>query len=131
MLNVGGFAVGLIALPLIAKGHSWIGLGFVVLGRLLAHLGSEDELGRALALIAFAGVPFAFALADPSRAVAASFLLFGFVALAAVRRLETVEQLAALLAIAVACLMPAWFSLIAYGLGIACFVLAGMRLARS
>jgi hypothetical protein len=131
MLAVGGFVIGLIALPLIAKGHFWIGLGFMLLGRCIALLGAEDDLARALSLIAFAGIPFAFALADPARAVAASFLLFGFVAVAAVRRLEAVEQFAAAIALALACLMPPWFSLIAYGLGIVCFAVAGMRLARN
>jgi hypothetical protein len=131
MLAVGGFVIGLIALPLIAKGHFWIGLGFMLLGRCIALLGAEDDLARALSLIAFAGIPFAFALADPARAVAACFLLFGFVAVAAVRRLEVVEQFAAAIVLALACLMPSWFSLIAYGLGIVCFAVAGMRLARN
>lgn len=131
MLAVGGFVIGLIALPLIAKGHFWIGLGFILLGRGIALLGAEDDLARALALIAFASLPFAFALADPGRAVAACFLLFGFVAVAAVRRLEAMEQAIAALAFALACLVPTWFSPIAYALGVVCFAWAGMRLARN
>jgi len=132
-LAVAGFVVGLIALPLIAKGHFWIGLAVLLVGRAVALVGSDgrDDVARALALIGFAGLPFAFALADPSRAVAACFLLFGFVAVAAVRRVEAPEQLVAMLAFALACIAPGWFSPIAYALGIACFVLAGTRLARS
>lgn len=132
MLVVAGFVIGLIALPLIAKGHFWIGLAFLLTGRVVALTGSDgrDDLARALALIGLAGIPFAFALADPSRAVAACFLLFGFVAVAAARRVGTVEQLVAMLAFVIACIVPGWFSLIAYALGIACFVVAGMRLAR-
>src|SRR6185437_11144672 len=32
-------------------------------------------------------------------------------------------------ALALACLFPGWFSVVAYGLGILCFVSAGLRLA--
>src|SRR6185312_12397747 len=132
MLAVAGFVVSLIALPLIAKSYFWAGLAALLLGRVLALIGETpetSELSHALALIALACIAFAFALADPRRAVAACFLLFGFVAVAAVRRVAAADQAVATLAFAVACIAPAWFSLIAYGLGIVCFAMAGMHLA--
>lgn len=115
------------ALPAIATGHGWIGLAFFLAGRALAFLGARS---LALDLIALAGMPFAFALADPPRAVAASFLMFGFVAVAASRRLDWTEEAVCTAGLAAACLMPSWFSLIAYGTGVACFALAGLRIAQ-
>lgn len=96
-------------------------------------------------------VPFAFAVADPSRALAASFLLFGLVACTAAwaECSGTAGQSAAstvpfrsgragmswwvilYLGLAVACLQHEWFSLIAYLLGALGFVAAGVRVAAS
>lgn len=127
VLRIAGFAVTLAALPAVALGHGWIGLGLLLAGRALAVLGGPS---LALDLITLAGLPFAFALADPARAVAASFLMFGFVAVAASRRLDRIEEAVCTAGLALACLVPSWFSLIAYGLGVACFAVAGLRLAR-
>ena len=91
--------------------------------------------------------PFAFALAAPSRALAAMFLMLGLVARAAAATaaarlqdsgpiLAGLEQASALVgktelfvAFAAACVFPNWFSLIAYVVGILCFVAVGSRVA--
>ena len=83
--------------------------------------------------IVYASVPFAFALADPTRALAVCFLLFGLVAVcsASEERFRLIDTLICTAAFAVACFAPSWFGSIAYGLGIACFVVTGVRLSRS
>ena len=125
--------LGLAALVAIALGHSWFGLGFILIGRGVAHLGRGSEtLARALDPVFFASLPFAFALADPGHAVSAAFLLFAFAAsIATTRRLERIDEIVATAAFALACLVPAWFGPLAYGLGIACFAMAGLRLTRA
>jgi len=132
-LAAASLVVGLIAVPAIGYGHFWIGLGLILLSRAIALVAAETEastLAAALDPIFFASLPFAFALADPSRALAATFLLFAFVAdvAAAPRAWRGIEHAVAALAFMGACLFPAWFSLIAYGLGLACFALAGFRI---
>lgn len=128
--GVVGFAVGLAALPAIALGHSWLGLVFVLLGRAIAMGGTAQELRAALDVVFFASLPFAFALADPGRALAAAFLLFAFAASIAVsKRIALADEFAATIAAVIACVFPERFSLIAYGLGVACFVVAGLRIA--
>ena len=125
-----GFALGLVAVPLIALGHSWIALGFLLIGRAFA-LAGESPYAQALDPVFYASVPFAFALADPSRAVAAAFLLFAFVAsIATTRRLERIDGLVALAGYALACLLPERFGPVGYALGIACFVAAGLRFTK-
>jgi hypothetical protein len=141
-LIAGGFVVGLAAMPLVATSHSWIALPVLLLGLVLAAIGrtNADErrrpLSAALDLIVFAGVPFGFALADPGRALAASFLLFGLIALGAAsliananRTLAETDRVACIVALALACMFPLWFSLFAYALGIVCFSAAGARIA--
>ena len=86
------------------------------------------------ASFAAAGLAFAFALAEPDRALAAMFLMLGLVARTAVLA-ETpagwplVGKAELFLAFALACLFPAWFSILAYAVGILCFVAAGSRVA--
>lgn len=128
-----GFATGLAALPAIALSHFWIGLGLILAGRALAFLGrGAQPLASALDPVFFASLPFAFALADPGRAVAATFVLFAFVAsIATTRRLVKIDKAVAILAAVLACVLPERFSVIAYALGIAGFVAAGTRLART
>ena len=91
-------------------------------------------LDHVLSLIAAAGIAFAFALAEPDRALAAMFLMLGLVArTAALTGAPTAGLLVGktelFLAFAVACVFPAWFSIVAYLVGIACFVAAGSRVA--
>lgn len=153
--TLAGFVLGLAAAASIASGRPLIGLAFLALNRLcdgldgaVARQTKPTDLGGfldiALDLIVFAGVPFAFALADPSRALAAIFLVFSFVAsgstvlayglVAARRGLPTetvglVENSETTIAFALACIFPASFSIVAYVLGMLCFVTAGMRVA--
>jgi phosphatidylglycerophosphate synthase len=152
-LTVAGFVLGLAALPDIATRHYWTGLALIFLSRLfdgldgaVARRTRSTELGAyldaALDFILDASVPFAFALADPGRALAALFLLFGFVAsgstflaFAATRRgpaagpvgLSDASQTT--IAFALACVFPDWFGVVAYVLGVSCFVTAGARVA--
>ena len=132
MLLAAGLVVGLAALPFIALGHSWLGLACILLSRVPALIGAAGarELAARLSAIFYASLPFAFALADPGRALAAAFALFGFVAFVSVKRIEALEEIVCTLAFVAACVFAGWFSLIAYALGIACFIVAGMRLAR-
>ena len=141
-LIAAGFVVGLAAMPLVATGHDWIALPVLLLGLVLAAVGrtNADERSRSLSatfdLIVFAGLPYGFALADPSRALAAAFLLFALIALGAAslvtnasRTLSETDRVACIVAFAMACVFPLWFSLVAYALGIVCFAVAGARIA--
>ena len=127
-----GFGLSLLAIPAIARGRFWIGFALVILSRAasLTARPAMPELAATLATIALASLPFAFALADPTRALASGFALFGFVAFVSVRRLDALSEMICAILFAFACAMPGWFSLIAYALGIACFALTGATLAR-
>jgi hypothetical protein len=131
-LLVAGLLVGLLALPAIALGRFWVGFALILASRAAALVGrvNAPELAATLAAIFFASLPFAFALADPTRALAAAFALFGFVAFLSVRRVDRVAELVCTFLFAVACAVTGWFSLIAYALGIACFAAMGATLAR-
>ena len=135
-LSIAAFAISLLALPLIAKGYYAIGFAVFLLGRLADVFTATEAGGRthvALDGIVYASVPFAFALADPTRALAACFLLFGFVAVCSVSevRARHIDVLICTMAFAIACFVPSSFGVIAYGLGIACFVVTGVRLTWS
>jgi phosphatidylglycerophosphate synthase len=85
-----GFAVGMLAVPLIASGHSVWALLPMALNRLadgldgtLARLTAPTDRGAfldiALDFLFYASIPLAFALADPAaHALAAAVLLFAF-----------------------------------------------------
>jgi phosphatidylglycerophosphate synthase len=159
-----GFALGLAAAAAIARHFYLAGLVLFALNRLcdrfdgaLARATKVTDLGAfldiALDFIVYAAIPFAFALADPSRALAASFLIFSFMAtsatflsfaiFAAKRGLNTdlrgqkslyylgglTEGSETFLAFAIACVRPDWFSIVAYVFGALCFVTAGTRVA--
>jgi hypothetical protein len=142
VLIAAGFVVAMASVPLLATAHSWIALPVLLVGLSIAALGrtNAQERGQALSatfdLVVFAGVPFGFALGDPSRAVAASFLLFGLISLGAAsliananRTLAETDRAACIAAFALGCAFPIWFSLVAYVLGISCFAAAGARIA--
>jgi len=142
VLIAAGFIVALATVPLLATGHSWIALPVLLIGLLLSALGrtTSSEHIKALSatfdLVVFAGLPFGFALGDPARAVAASFLLFGLIGLGAAsliananRTLAETDRVACIVAFTLACVFPLWFGLIAYVLGISCFAAAGARIA--
>lgn len=85
-----GFAVGLLAVPLIASGHTGWALLPMALNRLadgldgaLARLTAPTDRGAFLDIVLdfvfYASIPLAFALAHPSaNALPAAVLLFGF-----------------------------------------------------
>jgi phosphatidylglycerophosphate synthase len=159
LVSLAGFVFGIGAIPAIATHHYWAGLALILLNRLVDALdgavarqsratGRGAFLDMVLDLIVFAGVPFAFALADPSRALAAAFFIFAIAASGAsavffgmlasregspgavvfgyVGRIMEDTELT--LAFAIACLAPNWFSLIAYIAGVLCFLTAGARI---
>lgn len=155
VLTVVGFVIGLGAVAAIAFGHPVAGLALLLASRLcdgldgaVARQEGETALGAfldaVLGLIVLAGLPFAFALADPSRALAALFSMFGL-AVSGTTRLAAelfaakrgivantgalTESTAIVLGFAAACLLPDRFSIVAYLVGVLCFVAAGMRVA--
>ena len=89
-LTWAGFAVGLLAVPMIATGHTHWALVAMALNRLadgldgtLARLTTPTDRGAfldiALDFLFYASIPLAFALANPAdNALAAAVLLFGF-----------------------------------------------------
>lgn len=154
-LTTTGFVIGIAALPAIGRHAYLLGLGLIALSRLcdvlgiaVAHIKGSTRSGiyleHVLEFIWTASVPFAFALAQPDRALAAMYLMLGLVARAAALSNETKPKSDALtigaeflgksetfLAYALACVFPAWFSVISYALGTACFVMTGIRVAAS
>jgi phosphatidylglycerophosphate synthase len=154
-LTASAFALGLAAIAVIAVGYPRTGLALFLGNRLLEGLAGAaarqesttdlgSVLGQSLDLIVVAGMPFAFALADPSRALAASFAMLGLVAsgatrlalalFAAKRGLGTdgsafAEGGLVMLAFVIACLLPERFSIVAYILGVLGFVVAGAYVA--
>lgn len=89
-MTLGGAAVGLLAVPLIAAELYLLGLAAILLNRLadgldgaIARRRGPTELGGFLDIVCdflfYAAVPFAFALARPENALPAAFLIFAFV----------------------------------------------------
>ena len=89
-VTLAGFAVGLLAVPLIAAEHYAAGLAAILLNRLadgldgaIARQRGPTDRGGFLDIVCdflfYAAVPFGFALARPENAVAAAFLIFSFV----------------------------------------------------
>jgi phosphatidylglycerophosphate synthase len=145
-LTVAGFVVGLAGLPDIATRHYWAGLALLAASRLLdvvdgaaARQVGPTHLGRYLDVVLdtifTACVPFAFALADPPRTLAAMFLLLGLAVRAAATAGHAADEPAfvmkctAFAGFALACLIPSVFSLVCYVLGILCFAIAGRGIA--
>jgi phosphatidylglycerophosphate synthase len=160
-----GLALGLCGMAAIAAQAYLVGLGLILLNRLLdgldgalaRHSGLTD-LGGFLDIlfdfIVYAGVPFAFALADPAaNGVAAAFLIFSFVGtgssflafaiMAAKRGLTTdlrgrkslyylgglTEGTETILVFVLACLFPTRFPLIAWVFGALCWLTTATRIA--
>jgi hypothetical protein len=146
-----GFVLGIGACAGLALHANFVALGMFVASRLLlllvsraAHRSSAvASLYTVLARIALAFMPFGFALADASHALAASFAMLGMlaesIAIQATRMPRAtaggnaslnvwgidVFAVLASLALAVACVEPGWFGIAAYGIGILGFVAAG------
>jgi phosphatidylglycerophosphate synthase len=165
LVTIAGFAVGLGAMAAIAGKAYGLGLGLLLLNRLLdgldgalARRAGITDLGGFLDIvgdfIVYAGVPMAFALADPgANALAAAFLIFSFIGtatsflafavMAAKRGITTelrgrkslyylgglTEGSETILAFVLACLWPAWFPLIAWVFGGLCWLTTATRVA--
>ena len=158
-----GLGLGLSAALLIALGApGWLAVLPLLAGRLadgldgaIARAGHASDFGGFLDIVAdfmfYGAVPFAFALRDPTQAVAAGFLLVSFyvngasflayAVLAAKRGMETrgrgekslyftaglLEGTETIVFFAVICLWPQWFAPLAWVFGGLCFVTAGAR----
>ena len=165
LATVVGFAVGLCAMAAIASQAYGLGLGLLLLNRLLdgvdgalARRQGITDLGGFLDIvgdfIVYAGVPMAFALADPgANALPAAFLIFSFIGtatsflafaiMAAKRGITTelrgkkslyylgglTEGSETIFAFVLACLWPAWFPLIAWLFGALCWLTTATRVA--
>jgi phosphatidylglycerophosphate synthase len=153
LVSLLGFAVGIAVIPAIARHAYLLGLALLLLNRLIDALdgavarqtratGRGAFLDMTFDLIVFAGLPFAFALADPSHALAAVFLTFAIAASGTASVFlnqqgwpiagfigRIMEDTELTFAFAVACIMPAWFGIVAYIAGALCFLTAGARIA--
>ncbi len=122
----------------IAFHRPWIGAGLLLAGFAADGLGQATARrgGRAATPLLPFGVMlalFGFALADPARALAAMFLMFSLSVYMALRdRRPNVAPVIWLVAVGllIACILPDRFSLLAYLIGITCFVAAGQGVAR-
>ena len=164
-VTIVGFVIGLGALAAIAQQRYGLGLGLLLANRLLdgldgalARRAGITDLGGFLDIvcdfIVYAGVPMAFALADPdANALPAAFLIFSFIGtatsflafaiMAAKRGITTelrgrkslyylgglTEGSETILAFVLACLWPAWFPLIAWLFGALCWLTTATRVA--
>jgi hypothetical protein len=137
-LTLAAFVAAVVAMIDIGHRNYLWGLGCLVVARALDAI--DGPLARrrgatpfgayldlVLSLIAGAGLTFAFALAQPDRALAAMFLMLGLVARAAAGADAAKTELT--LAFALACVFPNWFSLLAYTFGIASFLEVGNLIA--
>ncbi len=163
-LTLLAFAAGLGGIGLIALRHYGWGLALFLLGRLLDGLdgavararGITDRggfLDIVLDFLVYAGMAFAFALADPERnALASAFLLFAFMGtgssflafaiMAAKRGLETRERglkslyylggltegTETILFFTLACLFPGAFVPLAVGFALMCWITTAARI---
>ncbi|MGH6870950.1 MAG: CDP-alcohol phosphatidyltransferase family protein [Rhizomicrobium sp.] len=156
-VSVAACVVGLAAIPALARHAYLLALALILANRLIDALdgavarqtrvtGRGAFLDMTLDLIVFAGIPFGFALGDPSRGLAAAFFIFAIAATGAssiflsskmrapgetmfgfVGRIMEDTELT--LAFAIACIVPGWFSVVAYVAGVLCFLTAGSRIA--
>ncbi len=158
-----GFVIGLGAMAAIATQSYGLGLGLLLLNRLLDGLDGAlarqrgiTDLGGFLDIVGdfiiYAGVPLAFALADPTaNALPAAFLIFSFIGtatsflafaiMAAKRGITTelrgkkslyylgglTEGTETILVFVLACLWPVWFPLIAWLFGALCWLTTATR----
>ena len=113
-----------------------IGGGLLLLGFLADGVGQARArratvAARSLMLPGLLLAPFGFALGQPERALAAMFLVFslGILGWAGGQRVRLIHWLIAV-DLLIACLLPDRFSLLAYLVGLACFVKAGQVMAR-
>ena len=133
-LTLSAFVIAVVAMIDIGHRNYLWGLGLLIVARAFDALDGPAArrraptpfgayLDRVLSLIVGAGLAFAFALAEPDRALAAMFLMLGLVVRTAAGADAAKTELT--LAFALACAFPDWFSLAAYSLGIMSFLEAG------
>jgi len=88
-VTLGGFVVGLAAIPAIGAGEYLVGLGMILANRLsdgldgaVARVRGPTDLGGYLDIVCdfilYSGWAFAFALAEPLHAIPAAFLMLSF-----------------------------------------------------
>jgi hypothetical protein len=134
-LSAGAFASMLAATGLVAFYHPLPAAPVLLVAMVLDGWGQAEarRQGQRVSAAMPLGVlvvPFGFGLDEPSRALAAMFLLMGLSvftsqrALAGHRGIEWMHWLAGA-ALVIACLLPDRFSIIAYVVGIACFSVTG------
>jgi len=139
-LSAGAFAGLLAATGAVAFHVPWAGAPLLLAalaadGWGQAEARRQDQQVSAATPLGVLMVPFGFGLNDPSRVLAAMFLMLGLSvftsqrALAGRRGIRWMHWLAGL-ALVIACLLPDHFSLLAYLVGIACFASAGQGLAQ-
>ena len=163
-VTVTGFVAGIAAVAAIAGRQYTLGLTLYAFNRVLdgldgavARRTSVTDLGGYLDIvfdfIVYSGVPLGFAIADPSRALAASFLIVSFVCtgttflafavFAAKQGLSTelrgrksfyhlgglTEGTETFVAFALMCLFRQAFDVLAYGFGMLCFITSAGRVA--
>lgn len=161
-VTAAGALLGLLGCIAIAAGAYGAGLALILANRLLDGLDGAlarrtrvTDLGGFLDVVAdfllYAAVPFAFALAEPDRGLAAAFLIFSFVgtgvsflafaAIAARRGLSTerygaksiyylgglAEGAETILVFSLMGLRPDWFAALAYGFGALCWITTASR----
>jgi phosphatidylglycerophosphate synthase len=165
LVTVAGFAIGLGAMAAIAGQRYGLGLGLLLLNRLLDGLDGAlarrrgiSDLGGFIDIVAdfivYAGVPMAFALADPAvNALPAAFLIFSFIGtatsflavaiMAAKRGITTelrgqkslyylgglTEGTETIVVFVLACLWPDWFAPIVWLFGALCWLTTATRVA--
>lgn len=164
-LTAVGFALGLAACIAIAVEAYALGLALILANRIfdgldgaVARRAGVTDFGGFIDTVAdflfYAAVPFAFALAEPDRALAAAFLILSFVgtgtsflafaAIAARRAMTTdryglksiyylgglTEGTETLLVFVLMAVMPRWFEALAYGFGALCWLTTAGRIWR-
>lgn len=161
-LTLIGFIFGVVAMGFIMMQHYYGGLLFFILNRLCDGL--DGAVARHMALtdfggfldivcdfIIYAGIVFAFGVANPDKLLYASFLIFSFIGpmssflayaiVAAKQKIETVrrghksfyylgglcEGLETIIALVLMCLFPHYFAVICVVFGVLCWMTTAGR----
>ncbi len=163
-ISVAGFLLGAAACVAIAMRHYPVGMALILLNRLadgldgcVARRTAATDLGGFLDIvfdvIFYSGVPFAFAVADPSRWLPAAFLIYSFVGtgssflawavISEKRRIASgnesrksfvyaaglMEGTETVLFFFLICLLPQHFVVLAWTFGILCWMTTALRIA--
>ncbi len=132
-----GAGVGLLAAAgAITFGQFWAGGILLLSGILAGGVGEalarrDGAAARPILLLGLMLIPFGFALVDPARALAAMFLMFALSVLTVLTRgyVSVVTWLIAAMFL-LACMLPNFFSLLAYSIGVIAFIAAGQGAVR-